>query len=557
MHRGLLSRVFTPKKMNTLEPQIREFCARSLDPLVGTGELDFVRDLGAQMPMRVIGMLLGIPEQDQEAIRDHSDAQLRTEPGKPMEISQDEFVTGEAFAEYVDWRADHPSDDLMTEMLRAEFEDETGTTRTLTREEVLTYVNVIAGAGNETTTRLIGWTGKVLADHPDQRRELVEDRSLIPDAIEELLRFEPPAPHVARYVACDVEHHGETVPEGSVMVFLIGSANRDDRRFPDGDRFDIHRPIGQPLTFGYGIHFCLGAALARLEGRVALDEVLQRFPEWDVDLDRARLSPTSTVRGWETLPVAHPVSDGIERFQISVDDSVLDDLRDRLARVRIPDEIEGAGWDYGIPFGYLRELVTYWRDIVRLAAAGGAAQRAGALPHPRRRPVDPLRPRPFVAARRPAPAPDARLAGLRGGVPRRHPAAHRAGGPWRARRGRVPRRRAVVAGLRVLGADTHARLGPDAHRPGVRRPDGAARVRAVRGAGRRLGRAGRDSHRRDRRASTARRSTSTCRSRTHRRSRSRSAIGTRPTWRPCSSSSARSRGTRSSRRPSRRRSAWR
>jgi cytochrome P450 len=306
MHRGLLSRVFTPKRMNALEPKIREFCARSLDPLVGTGRFDFVRDLGAEMPMRVIGMLLGIPEQDQEAIRDRADADLRTKPGKPMKYSQERFVTGEAFAEYLDWRAKHPSDDLMTELLRAEFEDEIGTVRRLTREEVLTYVNVVAGAGNETTTRLIGWAGKVLAEHPDQRRELAEDRSLIPNAIEELLRYEPPAPHVARFMTRDVEHYGQTVPEGSVMMFLIGAANRDDRRNPEGDRFDIHRENVQHVTFGYGIHYCLGAALARLEGRIALDEVLNWFPEWEVGLDNARLSPTSTVRGWGTLPVVTP-----------------------------------------------------------------------------------------------------------------------------------------------------------------------------------------------------------------------------------------------------------
>jgi cytochrome P450 len=303
IHRSLLSRVFTPKKMNALEPQVRELCARSLDPLVGAGGFDFIRDLGAQMPMRVIGMLLGIPEEDQESIRDQSDAALRTKPGQPMRYSQERFVTGEAFADYIDWRADHPSDDLMTELLHAEFDDETGTRRRLTRDEVLTYINVVAGAGNETTTRLIGWAGKVLGDHPDQRRELAEDRSLVPNAIEEILRYEPPAPHIARYVARDVEHHGETVPEGSVMMLLVGAANRDDRRYPDGDRFDIHRPVGQHLTFGYGIHFCLGAALARLEGRVALDEVLKRFPDWEVDRDNARLAPTSTVRGWETLPV--------------------------------------------------------------------------------------------------------------------------------------------------------------------------------------------------------------------------------------------------------------
>jgi cytochrome P450 len=306
MHRGLLSRVFTPKKMNALEPQIRAFCAQSLDPLVGAGGFDIIKDLGAQMPMRVIGMLLGIPTEDQQTIRDNSDAELRTKPGKPMKYSQEKFVTGEAFADYIDWREKNPSDDLMTELLVAEFEDETGTTRRLTREEVLTYTSVVAGAGNETTTRLIGWAGRVLAQHPDQRRELVADRSLIPNAIEELLRFEAPAPHVARYMTRDVEHHGQLVQAGSIMLMLIGSGNRDDRRFPDGDRFDIHREIKTHLTFGYGIHFCLGASLARLEGRVALDELLNRFPEWDVDLDNARLSPTSTVRGWETLPVVVP-----------------------------------------------------------------------------------------------------------------------------------------------------------------------------------------------------------------------------------------------------------
>jgi len=302
MHRGLVSRVFTPKRMAAIEPQVRDFCARSLDPLMGTGGFDFVRDLGAQMPMRVIGMLVGIPENDQELIRDYVDAGLRTEPGKPMDTTG-ATMDGEVFAGYIEWRAAHPSDDLMTDLLTVEFEDETGTTRRLTREEILTFVNIIAGAGNETTTKLIGWTGKVLADHPDQRRELVEDPSLIPNAIEEILRYEPPAPHVGRYVVNDAEFHGQTVPAGSALLCLVGSANRDERRFADADAFDIHRKPGGHLTFSYGIHFCLGAALARLEGRIALEEVLKRFPEWAVDEGNAQLASTSTVRGWEALPV--------------------------------------------------------------------------------------------------------------------------------------------------------------------------------------------------------------------------------------------------------------
>jgi cytochrome P450 len=302
VHRGVLKRVFTPRKMDALEPQIRDFCARCLDPLVGTDRFDLIADLGAQMPMAVIGMLLGIPEEDQRSVRDQSDANLRTEAGKPMRVAVDN-MTGEGFAEYVDWRETHPSDDLMTELLNVEFEDEKGELRKLTREEILTFVQILAGAGNETTNRLIGWTGKTLADHPDQRRELAENPGLIPDAIEEVLRFEPPAPHASRYVTRDVELYGRTVPAGSAIMFLIGSANRDERQFSDGDRFDIHRKERpRHITFGYGTHACLGAALARVEGRVALEELLKRFPEWDVDTEAGKLSSTSTVRGWETLP---------------------------------------------------------------------------------------------------------------------------------------------------------------------------------------------------------------------------------------------------------------
>jgi cytochrome P450 len=306
VHRSLLSRVFTPRRISELEPKIRAFCAESLDPMVGAGGFDFIADLGAQMPMRTIGMLLGIPEEDQQALRDEMDEGFRLKEGAPPEEGRAMLTSGDAFGDYIDWRTEHPSDDLMTELLNAEFDDHTGVRRTLSREEILGYVGLLAGAGNETTTRLIGWTGKILAEHPDQRRRLVEDRSLVPNAIEELLRYEAPSPVQARYVQEDVEHHGEKVAAGNVMVLLTAAGNRDERHFPDPDRFDIERNIDHHLSFGYGIHFCLGAALARLEGRVALDEVLQRFPEWDVDWERAEQAHTSTVRGWEKLPVIVP-----------------------------------------------------------------------------------------------------------------------------------------------------------------------------------------------------------------------------------------------------------
>ena len=303
IHRKLLARMFTPRKIALLETKIREFCAKSLDPVVDTGRFDFVTDLGAQMPMKTISALIGIPEADQQAVRDHVTEQMRTEAGQPMKAAEEGLVSGDIFADYIDWRAEHPSDDIMTELLNVEFVDETGTTRRLTRDELLVYLNVVAGAGNDTTTRLIGWAGKVLAEHPDQRRQLVEDPTLIPKAVEELVRFEPPAPHVARYVTCDVEYYGRTVPEGSVMMMLIGAANRDHHQFPpEGDVFDINREVHAHLGFSVGAHYCLGSALARLEGRVALEEILKRFPEWEVDLPNAALSPTSTIRGWDTMP---------------------------------------------------------------------------------------------------------------------------------------------------------------------------------------------------------------------------------------------------------------
>jgi len=306
LHRGLLSRAFTPRKINALEPQVREFTQRCLDPLVGGGRFDFVKDLGAVMPLRVVGMLFGIPEDYQSRFQEDGLKHVRTERGGQMTDNADGALTdGQVFADFIDWRTDHPADDLTTELLNAEFEDETGTRRKLHRDELLIFMNVVAVAGAETTTRLIGWMGKLLAEHPDQRRQLVADRSLLPRAIEEILRFEPPALQGARYVTRDAEFHGATVPKGSAILALLGAANRDERRFgSDAESFDVTREPRQHLTFGVGAHFCLGNALARIEGRVALDEILNRFPEWDVDLGQAVFSSSSVVRGWDSMPAA-------------------------------------------------------------------------------------------------------------------------------------------------------------------------------------------------------------------------------------------------------------
>jgi len=304
LYRGLLTGIFTQRRLAAIEPQVRAFAARTVEALAENAEFDFIADLAAHVPMRTIGMLLGIPEEDQEAVRDQIDQSLRLQEGAMPDAAAMASAHGVSdYGAYIDWRTDHPSDDVMTELLTAEFTDEHGTTRTLTRGEILSYIGLLSGAGNETTTRLIGWAGKLLAELPDQRQQLVDDPALIPGAIEELLRYEPPSPVQARYVMRDVELHGRVVPAGSAMLLLNASANRDERQFPDPDRFDIRRKAQRHLSFGYGLHFCLGAHLARLEARVTLEELFKRFPTWEVDWDNAVQARTSTVRGWEKLPV--------------------------------------------------------------------------------------------------------------------------------------------------------------------------------------------------------------------------------------------------------------
>lgn len=303
-HRAILARLFTPRRIAELEPQVRAFCARSLDPLVGSDRIDFIADLGAQMPMRVIGMLLGIPEEDQEEIRDAINAglSLESDSGSSTRREQGPISQAPNYAEYIEWRRKNPSEDLMTELLTSRFVDDQGIERTLRDDELLGYIALLAGAGNETTTRLIGWTAYLLDRFPDQRRLLAQDRSLVPNAIEEILRYEAPSPVQARYVMRDVELHGTRVPQGSALLLLNGSANRDEREFEDADRLNVERKSIHHLSFGYGIHFCLGASLARLEGCVALDEVLARWTEWEIDHQGAEMAHTSTVRGWKRLP---------------------------------------------------------------------------------------------------------------------------------------------------------------------------------------------------------------------------------------------------------------
>ena len=304
IHRSLVSRLFTPRAVSHIEPQIRELFDGAARALVGVERFDFVKDFANMLPIQVIGMLLGLPEADHAALRDafHRSQNEMTADKEHDPLSGILEAAG-WFSEYLDHRAENPTDDLMTQLLNTEFEDETGTKRLLRRDELLTFLLLIAGAGSDTTVNAISWIGSLLSDHPDQRRMLLDDPALVPNAVEEVLRYEAIPYHVARTTTTAVELHGQTIPAGSIVIVLPGSANRDERHHSDPDRFDITRKPGQMFTFSFGPHFCLGASLARLEARLALEAVLRHFPEWNVDYSGAKLTGGIDTRGWDHLPV--------------------------------------------------------------------------------------------------------------------------------------------------------------------------------------------------------------------------------------------------------------
>ena len=307
-YRRLVSKAFTPRRMKTLEDDIRALCARILDGLVGRSSFDYVQDFGAQVPANVIASLLGVPSEDRDMVRELIDGTFHLDPvlGMYNDVS---FAAMAKLHEYFEAtlldRQKNPRDDMFTDLLNMEIVDEEdGEPRRLTMEQAVNFANLIGSAGTETVARLLGWAALTLDNNPDQRAELAADPSLIPNTVEELLRYEAPSPVQSRWCTADVEVHGGRIPANSKVVMITGSAGRDERAFPDADRFDIHRKFDHHLSFGYGVHFCLGAALARTEGRIALEETFKRFPEWSVNLDEAVPLYTSTVRGYTKLPIS-------------------------------------------------------------------------------------------------------------------------------------------------------------------------------------------------------------------------------------------------------------
>jgi cytochrome P450 len=302
--RRLVSRAFTPRRMAEREARIRELCVELLDPQVGGSGFDYVDDFAARIPSMIIGSLLGVPKADQDRLRVWGDLLMHYEPdGLSPEKGEAVARLYDYLARVIEDRAAHPRDDMTSDLLAAEIELDDGTTRRLTHEEARVFIALLELAGSETTARLLGWSAVLLARHPDQRAALVADPSLIPNAVEEMLRYEAPSPIQARFVTEDVEWYGQTVPRNAKLALLTGSAGRDERQYDEPDRFDVTRTFDRHATFGYGIHYCLGANLARLEAKVVLEETLSRFPEFGVDEAQVELVRTSTVRGPIRVPI--------------------------------------------------------------------------------------------------------------------------------------------------------------------------------------------------------------------------------------------------------------
>jgi len=305
-HRALVGRRFTPRQVGGMEADVRELCAGLLDPHVGSGGFDYVQDFGALLPMNVICAFMGVPREDHNAVRRLADALVHREEGEQMHPVHLHLLQNRYFDGALAIREFEPRDDFISELVTAEITLEDGSRRRLEKDEAMKMLALTAGGGNETVARALSWSGALLAEHPEQRAMLVADPSLIPQAVEEILRYEAPSPVQARVTTRAVELHGVTIPAGSAVLLLTNSANRDEREFPDPDRFDITRTTQQHVAFGFGTHFCVGASLARLEIRVALEETLRRFPSWDVDWPGVERTHTSTVRGYHRLPIRLP-----------------------------------------------------------------------------------------------------------------------------------------------------------------------------------------------------------------------------------------------------------
>ena len=300
--RKLIARRFTPRRIAELEPLVREWTNALLDTLEGQTDFDVVERFSALLPTTVIGTLLGIPADRHDEVRRWTDDLLTREPGNPTPPPAATVgITNMATLAYElsQIRRTQPADDLLSVLVAAEIDGVH-----LTDEQVIGFCILLISGGHETTSKLIANGVRLFAAHPDQRDAVIADPSLMPAAVEELLRYTSPTQYMARTATADVELHGVTMPAGSKVVLLLGAGNRDPREFERADDFDITRPNPRILAFGHGAHVCLGAAVARLEARVALEEFLRRHPRYTVDEDAIEFLHSGNVQGPTRVPVS-------------------------------------------------------------------------------------------------------------------------------------------------------------------------------------------------------------------------------------------------------------
>ena len=305
--RKLVSRVFTPRAIGALEPMVRDVITSFLAPLEGEREFDLVADFSAPFPVEIISRILGVPEADRQQIRLWTDDMLHrdendhrtTQAGMEAGLNQVLY-----FLELIKEKRARPADDMLSRLTEVEVADDDGNLNKLTDEEIAGFGTLIAAAGSETVTKQVGNGVVLFARNPGEWKKLLADRTKSVNAVEEVLRYWAPSQYQGRFSHAPSEWHGVTIPEGQPVLLLTGAANRDEREYEDPDRFDIDRDIGLGLGLGHGIHSCLGAAVARLESRVAFEEIADRWPEYEVDEDGLRRVHMSNVAGFSNVPVA-------------------------------------------------------------------------------------------------------------------------------------------------------------------------------------------------------------------------------------------------------------
>jgi len=304
--RALVSRVFTPRAVGALEPMVREVIVSILEPLDDADSFDAVADFSGPFPVEIISRMLGVPEGERQQIRHWLDLGLHREPGQmdpTPEGIQAQIESGVYWLELAEAKRRNPTDDMMSRLTQVEVDRGDGEMTRLENEEIAGFASLLGGAGAETVTKLVGNAAYLFHKNPDQYRKIIDDPGKIPSAVEEILRYYPPSQYQGRYSVRESTWSGVTVPAGYPTILVTGSALRDERFYDDPDVFNIERPPTLQLGLGYGIHSCLGAALARMESRIAIEELAKRWPSYEVDEDGLTRVQMSNVAGYANVPI--------------------------------------------------------------------------------------------------------------------------------------------------------------------------------------------------------------------------------------------------------------